>query len=179
MLWLFDNRLSGSIPPSLAGLKQLQSLRISNNALAGTIPAGMGKIPTLFSFHFDGNANITGSLPDFAPTLDCSGAGTRSCLPKSADPAFCGLQYRDPSANLNKAPAAAELPSPSPSPSSTASLQDASSLPSSTNTKLIFVGCGVGVFALLVAIGVFVSQHRRRVAEKAKTSPFTASSGKA
>ncbi|KAL2912909.1 hypothetical protein HK105_207580 [Polyrhizophydium stewartii] len=203
-LWLFDNRLSGSIPLSFTGFKRLQSLRISNNALAGTIPAGMGKIPTLFSFilplnelgtlpclavltksidnldsHFDGNANITGSLPDFAPTLDCSGAGTRSCLPKSSNPAFCGLQYCDPSVNADKAPAAAELPFPTAAsePDAMALSRGAAGSPQSSSSSSIFtqplvIGAGVGALLVIGAIGMFIKNRlQQKTEEKALYNP--------
>ena len=61
--------LDGSIPAGLAGLEQLQSLQLSNNALTGSIPAALGALAELQILYLHGN-QLTGAIPAALGDLD-------------------------------------------------------------------------------------------------------------
>ena len=55
-LYLDNNHLMGTIPPSLARPESpLQEIWLQVNLLSGTIPAAVADLPDLFNFYIDGN----------------------------------------------------------------------------------------------------------------------------
>ena len=61
-LGLDDNRLSGSMPPELGNLANLELLWLSGNQLSGTIPVELGDLVSLQSLNLDDNL-LNGSIP--------------------------------------------------------------------------------------------------------------------
>ena len=59
---LFNNRLTGEIPPELGQLSQLQYLTLHNNQLSGEIPVELGQLSQLWSLALDHN-QLTGEIP--------------------------------------------------------------------------------------------------------------------
>jgi len=59
---LSENRLSGAMPPELGLLANLKYLSLSKNRLSGTIPVEFGNLTRLESLDIPGN-QLTGSLP--------------------------------------------------------------------------------------------------------------------
>ena len=59
---LSDNHLSGSIPPELGNLKNLQSLNLSYNDLSGPIPPELGNLKNLQYLNLDNN-HLRGFIP--------------------------------------------------------------------------------------------------------------------
>lgn len=57
-----DNHLRGHIPPGLGNLKNLTSLRLSNNVLSGTVPPSLALLPRLKELTLMNN-HLRGSLP--------------------------------------------------------------------------------------------------------------------
>jgi len=64
-LWLSDNQLGGSIPPELGQLTDLAMLYLGSNQLSGSIPAEFGNLTRLDELILDHN-QLSGSIP---PTL--------------------------------------------------------------------------------------------------------------
>ena len=63
---LDDNDLSGSIPPELGNLAQLRGLWLSDNDLSGSIPAALGDLAQLESLSLDNyelSGDLSGSIP--------------------------------------------------------------------------------------------------------------------
>ena len=56
------NQLTGSIPPELGTLDNLQQLNLMTNQLAGSIPPELGNLVNLFSLILSSN-QLTGSIP--------------------------------------------------------------------------------------------------------------------
>ena len=61
-LRLYENNLTGRIPPELGTLINLEELKLDNNNLTGPIPAELGALTNLENLHLHGN-NLTGSIP--------------------------------------------------------------------------------------------------------------------
>ncbi|XP_062197976.1 disease resistance protein BAK6-like [Phragmites australis] len=61
-LELYENRLNGSIPPTLGKLSHLVSLDLQDNNIVGTIPTSLGAISTLRFLRLSANM-LTGSIP--------------------------------------------------------------------------------------------------------------------
>ncbi len=61
-LSLYNNALSGTIPPELGSLAGLQWLSLSRNALSGTIPPELGSLASLQQLSLSGNA-LSGTIP--------------------------------------------------------------------------------------------------------------------
>ena len=61
-LILDDNHLSGTIPPDLGGLVELESLEFGGNGLTGPIPAELGRLGNLKSLDLRANG-LTGPIP--------------------------------------------------------------------------------------------------------------------
>jgi hypothetical protein len=59
---LYNNQLSGEIPPELGNLSNLQDLRLSNNQLSGPIPSQLGEIQSLQYLFLDHN-RLIGTIP--------------------------------------------------------------------------------------------------------------------
>ena len=61
-LSLGNNGLTGTIPPELGRLRELQTLRLHDNDLSGTIPSQIGSLYNLKTLWLQRN-NLEGSLP--------------------------------------------------------------------------------------------------------------------
>ena len=61
-LALFENQLSGEIPPELDSLSNLRGLYLSDNQLNGEIPSKLGSLSSLRLLAIDGN-RLTGEIP--------------------------------------------------------------------------------------------------------------------
>ena len=88
-LEMWDNRLSGSIPPELGDLANLEELWLVNNRLTGTVPSDLGKLANLVVLELYGN-QLSGLLPQSLTRL----SGLKSftfvdnsglCAPTNAD----------------------------------------------------------------------------------------------
>ena len=63
LLWIGDNRLSGTIPPELRDLASLKFLGLWSNNLSGPIPPELGEVTGLERVHLHRN-NLTGPIPE-------------------------------------------------------------------------------------------------------------------
>ncbi|XP_016461867.2 uncharacterized protein LOC107785146 [Nicotiana tabacum] len=61
-LRLQNNRLIGTIPPSIGYLTSLQRLSLENNQLKGTVPSGLGNLKSLTQLYLSYN-QLSGQLP--------------------------------------------------------------------------------------------------------------------
>ena len=61
-LFLYENRLSGEIPPELGNLANLETLGLSNNRLSGEIPPELGSLANLEDLSLSGN-ELSGEIP--------------------------------------------------------------------------------------------------------------------
>ena len=61
-LYLYDNQLSGDIPPELGNLTKLQTLSLWGNDLSGGIPPELGKLTNLIGL-FLWNNDLSGVIP--------------------------------------------------------------------------------------------------------------------
>ena len=61
-LYLYNNQLSGSIPPELANLGLLERLELGDNQLTGSIPPELGNLSSLTDIYLCDN-QLTGSIP--------------------------------------------------------------------------------------------------------------------
>ncbi len=61
-LALADNQLSGTIPPELGGLTNLQNLALADNQFSGTIPPELGGLTRLRRLGLEGN-QLSGTIP--------------------------------------------------------------------------------------------------------------------
>ncbi|WP_419552385.1 cell wall-binding repeat-containing protein [Candidatus Poriferisodalis sp.] len=61
-LWLSDNELTGSIPPELGNLTNLDTLLLYDNELSGSIPVELGNLTNLTELLLPGN-RLSGSIP--------------------------------------------------------------------------------------------------------------------
>ena len=61
-LYLDVNRLTGTIPPQLAQLTNLEALELDGNRLTGTIPPQLGQLTNLWNLSLNGN-ELTGTIP--------------------------------------------------------------------------------------------------------------------
>ena len=61
-LSLYTNQLTGTIPPELGDLSELDTLYLDGNALTGSIPAELGQLSSLKLLFLDNN-DLTGSIP--------------------------------------------------------------------------------------------------------------------
>ena len=59
---LFDNQLTGTVPPELGNLSSLTELLLDNNQLTGSIPAALGNLARLGVLGLSGN-QLTGAIP--------------------------------------------------------------------------------------------------------------------
>ena len=82
-LWLGDNRLSGPIPPELGNLTSLVNLYLYVNQLSGGVPAELGDLANLVELYLNGNAALTGALPESLTRL------SRLALLDITDSALC------------------------------------------------------------------------------------------
>ena len=60
---LYNNQLTGSIPPEIENLTNLTYLNLGNNQLTGSIPSEIGNLTNLTSLIFSGN-QLTGGIPE-------------------------------------------------------------------------------------------------------------------
>ena len=85
-LWLENNHLTGSIPPGLGELANLDWLSLSGNDLTGSIPPELGGLANLRGLLLGGN-NLTGSIPaeigGLANLRDLRGTGLTGCVPRA------------------------------------------------------------------------------------------------
>ncbi|MGE5342021.1 MAG: fibronectin type III domain-containing protein [Candidatus Omnitrophota bacterium] len=61
-LWLNSNQLAGPIPPELGSLSKLQWVNLDFNQLTGSIPPELGNLSELQGLHLDSN-QLTGTIP--------------------------------------------------------------------------------------------------------------------
>ncbi|MCP5050278.1 MAG: hypothetical protein GY940_24135, partial [bacterium] len=61
-LFLYNNQLNGSIPPELADLSNLVELHLSGNQLSGSIPTELGNLSKLISLYLSSN-RLSGNIP--------------------------------------------------------------------------------------------------------------------
>ena len=61
-IYLWENRLSGSIPPELSNLSKLEGLYLHNNQLTGSIPPELGNLPNLSGLYLRDN-QLAGCIP--------------------------------------------------------------------------------------------------------------------
>ena len=61
-LFLYDNQLTGSIPPEIGNLTNLGYLWLSDNQLTGSIPTEIGNLTNLERLYLYSN-QLTGSIP--------------------------------------------------------------------------------------------------------------------
>ena len=61
-IYLVENGLRGTIPPSLGGLKELEWLNLSDNRLTGSIPTELGNLFNLESLYLGSNL-LSGTIP--------------------------------------------------------------------------------------------------------------------
>ena len=61
---IHSNRLSGSIPPELGNLASLRVMRLSWNLLEGTIPGELGRLTSLETMNLDHNLLVSGIPPE-------------------------------------------------------------------------------------------------------------------
>ena len=61
-LYLYDNQLTGSIPPELGNLSNLERLYLYDNQLTGSIPPELGNLSNLERLYLHDN-QLTGSIP--------------------------------------------------------------------------------------------------------------------
>ena len=61
-LYLYDNQLTGSLPPSWGNMTSLQTLDLSSNELTGSLPASWSNMTSLLTLLLSAN-ELTGSLP--------------------------------------------------------------------------------------------------------------------
>ena len=89
-LALYNNDLTGAIPSELGNLTSLGWLRLDDNILTGAIPPELGNLTNLRSLYLSGNAGLSGALPGSLLALSTLETlytgGTSLCAP--ADPAF-------------------------------------------------------------------------------------------
>ena len=67
-LYLVENQLSGTIPPELAHLAELEHLYLSINQLRGEIPEVLGSLANLLSLELGGN-QLSGEMPAWLGSL--------------------------------------------------------------------------------------------------------------
>ena len=85
-LYLPRNRLTGSIPPEIGTLENLKGLRLHNNQLTGSIPPEIGTLEKLYLLNLSGN-QLTGGIPPEIGTLvnlvwlNLSGNRLTGCIP--------------------------------------------------------------------------------------------------
>ena len=88
-LILFNNQLTGSIPPELGNLSSLTALRLSNNRLSGPVPPEFSGMSSLSALSLSFNPGLAGPLPTDLTTLARLGvllaSGTGLCSPTDAD----------------------------------------------------------------------------------------------
>ena len=63
-LLLHGNQLTGPIPPELGNLTWLRQLNLGGNQLTGPIPAELGNLTRLFSLRLHGDTTWSGRLPE-------------------------------------------------------------------------------------------------------------------
>ena len=61
-LYLYENQLTGEIPPELGGLTGLRQLDLSGNQLSGAIPPELGRLQDLQVLYLENN-RLTGEIP--------------------------------------------------------------------------------------------------------------------
>ena len=94
VLSLYENDLTGRIPPELGKLTNLRDLRLSGNRLEGSIPPELGNLLEL-RFLDVSSTDLSGPLPDTFAQLAIERfyfSDTGLCVPPSLDAWFAGLQ---------------------------------------------------------------------------------------
>jgi len=62
VLYLYENNLTGSIPPEIGNLANLEELELDSNNLTGSIPPEIGSLTNLEWLNLENN-DLTGSIP--------------------------------------------------------------------------------------------------------------------
>jgi len=87
-LRLYNNKLSGPIPPELGQLSRLEGLRLDNNQLTGPIPSELGQLSNLVTLWLNDN-QLSGTVPpelgqlSILSELDLSNNALTGSLPRS------------------------------------------------------------------------------------------------
>ena len=84
-LWLYDNDLSGEIPPWLGDLANLERLVLVGNNLTGSVPPTFGRLARLTELGLSRNAGLAGALPAAIRDLALESlvaSGTDLCVPR-------------------------------------------------------------------------------------------------
>ena len=68
VLTVYDNNVTGTLPPAICGLERLRTLHLSFNKLSGPLPDGLGNCRALKNLWLKGN-KISGRLPDSVAIL--------------------------------------------------------------------------------------------------------------
>ena len=101
------NQLSGTIPPELGNLRELQFLILRNNRLSGTIPPELASLNSLHTLWLTGNENsFTGCVPPALYDLDSAE------LPANMPCADRDLALAPPTPPTPLPPAPAPTPAP-------------------------------------------------------------------
>ncbi|KAI5422863.1 hypothetical protein KIW84_046044 [Lathyrus oleraceus] len=88
VIWmeLWNNQMSGNLPPELGNLTQIQTLGISSNYFSGELPATLAKLTTLLEFRIEDN-QFSGKIPDYIQNwtsitkLMIQGSGLKGPIP--------------------------------------------------------------------------------------------------
>ena len=86
-LYLWENGLSGTIPPELGNLSEIAWLILANNQLTGSIPPELGNLSNLTALFLGGN-QLTGCIPaalEDVPFNDFYDVGLPFCAPTAPD----------------------------------------------------------------------------------------------
>ena len=92
-LHLWENKLSGSIPPELGNLSELTYLILGNNQLTGSIPSQLANLSNLRAVYLGGN-RLTGCIPAALQGMefnDFDDVGLPFCAPQSPGAPSVGM----------------------------------------------------------------------------------------
>ena len=85
-LFLYDNKLSGTVPRELGNLSNLELLFLYRNELSGSIPRELGSLSNLQRLNLRDNTDLTGPIPrTFTSLVNLNTLrldGTRICAPQ-------------------------------------------------------------------------------------------------
>ena len=65
VIYLYNLGIPGTIPAQLGNTRSLRDIRLRDNFLIGTIPANIANLPNLTHLEFRGNIGVSGTIPSF------------------------------------------------------------------------------------------------------------------